>query len=277
MLSVSLRISEETFEGVDRELRPPGLSYVRSVNSSQDPGSVLWPIEGTNEGVLDFRLSHLPDSSYLPETIQFNFPIEILTFSPPSLDNTGPKLLKFSHNRGRLSFTNPPGEPPTQNPPLNETRIRTQSNHSSRNQSNHSQQFQEGGNQYEDQYQAPPPPNQLPGGFPRQVGSNDARMGPPYDPTILPPNLHQQNLYQKGRGFFSPNAVNKAIQDAIDSYPQPMPRSRPPAIPPPWHRLPLPFQSPSGRKPSSPSIPKPPIKNKTGRENASSPDLFNST
>ena len=106
-------------------MRPPGLSYVRSVNSSQDPGSVLWPIEGTNEGVLEFRLSHLPDSSYLPETIQFNFPIEILTFSPPSLDKTGPKLLKFSHNRGRLSFTNPPGEPPTQNPPLNETRIRT--------------------------------------------------------------------------------------------------------------------------------------------------------
>ena len=40
LLSISLKISEELFEGIDRELRPPGLSYVKGVNSSQDPGSV---------------------------------------------------------------------------------------------------------------------------------------------------------------------------------------------------------------------------------------------
>ena len=39
----------------------------------------------------------------------------------------------------------------------------------------------------------------------------------------------------------------------------------------------MPFQSPSGRKPGSPPIPKPPVKNKTGREETSSPELFNST
>ena len=48
LLSISLKISEELFEGIDRELRPPGLSYVKSVTSSQDPGSVLWRIETSN-------------------------------------------------------------------------------------------------------------------------------------------------------------------------------------------------------------------------------------
>ena len=98
-----------------------------------------------------------------------------------------------------------------------------------------------------------------------------------FDPTQLPPHLPQQNFYQKERGFFSPSTVDRAIQDAINRYPQPMPRHRSPAVPPPWHRLPVPFQSPSGRKPGSPPIPKPPVKNKTGREETTSPELFNST
>ena len=42
LLSVSLKISDELYAGLDHELCPPGLSYTKSVLSSQDPGSVLW-------------------------------------------------------------------------------------------------------------------------------------------------------------------------------------------------------------------------------------------
>ena len=86
--------------------------------------------------------------------------MEVLIFTPPTLDNSGPQLLKVSHNKGQLAFCNPSGEPPAQNPPLNETRIRHH-----KTQSNRSSEFQEGGNQCEGQYNAPPPINQLPGGF----------------------------------------------------------------------------------------------------------------
>ena len=88
--------------------------------------------------------------------------MEVLIFTPPTLDNSGPQLLKVSHNKGQLAFCNPSGEPPAQNPPLNETRIRHH-----RTQSNHSSEFQEGENQCEAQYNAPPPINQLPEGFHR--------------------------------------------------------------------------------------------------------------
>ena len=109
LLSVSVKISEQLFEGLDRELRPPGLSYLTTMTSSQDPGSVLWRIYQSPEGVLEFRHSPLPESAYLPEIIKFTFPMEIMTFS-------GPTLLKFNHNKGRLAFCNPMGDPPTQNP-----------------------------------------------------------------------------------------------------------------------------------------------------------------
>ena len=42
LLSVSLKISDELFQGLDRELAPPGLRYTKSFLSSQDPDSVLW-------------------------------------------------------------------------------------------------------------------------------------------------------------------------------------------------------------------------------------------
>ena len=88
--------------------------------------------------------------------------------------------------------------------------------------------------------------------FNKKTGSGGARM---YDPTQLPPHPPQQNFYQQERGFFSPSTVNRAIQEAINRHPQPIPRKRVPAVPPPWQRLPVPFQSPSGRKPGSPTIP----------------------
>ena len=149
---------------------------MKSITSSQDPGSVLWRIETSNEGVLEFSHSPLPESAYLPEIINFTFPMEVMTYSHPTLDNSGPKLLKFNHNKGRLAFCNPIGDPPTQNPPSNETRIRHH-----RLLSNRSTEFQEGIQQCEGQYRhAPPPIKHSLGGFQRQAGSGDARM---YDPT----------------------------------------------------------------------------------------------
>ena len=124
LLSVSLKVSDELYAGLDRELCPPGLSYTKSLLSSQDPGSVLWRIKSSEEGVLTFPHCLLPESAYSPEVIQFTFPLEVLSFSPPTADNSEPKILKFNHQRGKLAFCNLSGDPPISNPPLNESKIR---------------------------------------------------------------------------------------------------------------------------------------------------------
>ena len=95
--------------------------------------------------------------------------------------------------------------------------------------------------------------------------SGDVRA---YDPTQLPPNLHPQN-FNRNENYFSPNTVHREIQDAINRYPQPYPWNRIP-LPQSWHKLPVPYQS--LRKPSSPTIPKAPVKSKE-REQTSYLDL----
>ena len=92
LLSVSLKISDELYQGLDRELAPPGLSYTKSFLSSQDPDSVLWRIESSDEGVLTFPNCLLPTSAYAPEVIKFTLPLEVMTFSPPVTDNSEPKF-----------------------------------------------------------------------------------------------------------------------------------------------------------------------------------------
>ena len=124
LLSVSLKISEELFQGLDREMCPPGLSYIKTLFSAQDPDSVLWKIENTEEGVITFQNCLLPASAYNPQVIKFMFPFESLSFSPPVTDNSEKKLLKFNHQRGKLAYINMSGDPPVSNPPLNESRIR---------------------------------------------------------------------------------------------------------------------------------------------------------
>jgi hypothetical protein len=117
LLSVSIKISDQLFEGIDKELYPPGLSYVKTTLSSANPDSVLWGIIDQEEGVLTFPPCPLPESAFCPEIINFTFPLEALYFTPPSRENSVQRLLKFSHQRGILSFQNLSGDPPILNPP----------------------------------------------------------------------------------------------------------------------------------------------------------------
>ena len=112
LLSMSLKISNELFKNLEMELAQPGLRYTKSFLSSQDPDSVLWKIENTAEGVLKFPLCLLPASAYNAELIKFTFPLEILLFSPPVIDYSEPKMLKFSNQRGKLALCNTSGDPP---------------------------------------------------------------------------------------------------------------------------------------------------------------------
>ena len=113
MLSVSLKVSNELFESIDREMVPPGLRYTKSFLSSENPDSVLWKIENTPEGVLQFPRCLLPTSAYNADLIKFSFPTEILVFSLPVSDiHSEPKLLRFSNQSGKLALTNTSGDPP---------------------------------------------------------------------------------------------------------------------------------------------------------------------
>ena len=115
LLSISLKISNQLFQSIDREMRPPGLRYSKSFLSSENPDSILWKIEDTEEGVLQFPLCLLPQSAYT----------EVLVFSPPVTDpNCEPKLLRFSNQKGKLALTNTSGDPPQPNEPTNESRIK---------------------------------------------------------------------------------------------------------------------------------------------------------
>ena len=82
LLSVSLKISDELFQGLDRELAPPGLRYTQSFLNSQDHDSVLRKIENSAEGFLTFPNCLL--------VIKFTFPLEIMRFTPPVIDNSEP-------------------------------------------------------------------------------------------------------------------------------------------------------------------------------------------
>jgi hypothetical protein len=134
LLSVSVKVSDRLFEGISKELYPPGLSYVKTALSSDNPDSVLWGIINQEEGVLTFPPCNLPESAFCPEIINFTFPLESLYFTPPSRDIGIQRLLKFSHQRGILAFQNLSGDPPIILPPLNESQIRHY---------NQNQQFQE--------------------------------------------------------------------------------------------------------------------------------------
>ena len=90
LLSVSLNISDELFQGLDRELAPPGLRYTQSFLNSQDHDSVLRKIENSAEGFLTFPNCLLPTSAYNDEVIKFTFPLEIMRFTPPVIDNGEP-------------------------------------------------------------------------------------------------------------------------------------------------------------------------------------------
>jgi hypothetical protein len=83
LLSVSIKISDQLFEGIDKELYPPGLSYIKTSLSSANPTSVLWGIIDQEEGVLTFPPCPLPESAFCPEIINFTFPLETLYFTPP--------------------------------------------------------------------------------------------------------------------------------------------------------------------------------------------------
>ena len=148
------------------------------------------------------------------------------------------------------------GDPPISNPPQNESMIRHYSTIF-----NPRSEFQE--HYQEGPYRNNSPPVHPQPGNPQMSG--DVRS---YDPTHLPPNLDPKN-FTRNRHHFSPNTVQRQIQDAINRYPQPKPRNRVP-VPQPWHRLPVPYHSQG--KPSSPSIPKAPVKS-TERDPASILDL----
>ena len=142
----------------------------------------MWKIENSAEGVLTFPNCLLPTSAYNAEVIKFTFPLEIMTFSPPVIDNSEPKLLKFSNQRGKLALCNLSGDPPISNEPLNESKIRHYNS-----LFNPRSEFQEP--YQESLYRNPPvhPPAHLPPGNPQVSG--DVRS---YDPNLLPPNLAPQ-------------------------------------------------------------------------------------
>ena len=193
LLSISLKISNQLFESIDREMRPPGLRYSKSFLSSEDPDSVLWKIEDTKEGVLQFPLCLLPPSAYTADLIKFSFPTEVLVFSPPVTDpNCEPKLLRFSNQKGKLALTNTSGDPPQPNEPANESRIK---HYSLFNPQLEFQEQQNQGNQSRNQYEFSPLRP-----LPRRA-SGDVRYNE-----------------QPNRHFFSPNTINREVNRALGNW-----------------------------------------------------------
>ena len=130
--------------------------------------------------------------------------MEIMTFS-------GPTLLKFNHNKVRLAFCNPMGDPPTQNPhqikPGYSIIEASLIDILSFRKTSSSMRI------YTDKLPLIGT-SQLEVSRDKQGLGDQARM---YNPTQLP---LQQSLYQKDRGFYNhiyPGTMERAIQEAMNT------------------------------------------------------------
>ena len=98
-----LFFEEVEIEGLLRLLLLKSFQDLKTSGPNQN--AVLWPILEETEDVLHFKNFDLPQSSFEPVLIEYEFPVENLSYHfPEQIPKTE---IKFSHNLAKLTFKNP--------------------------------------------------------------------------------------------------------------------------------------------------------------------------